>query len=259
MPSRKISVYRSDSQASHHAGWCDKVKDACAHDGSQALGKNVEDGLGQADLPRADHCHGHSRVDVASADVPKALHHGGNAESKAEGDKDHVYRQGLLCSTPVDRGAEAEEDKNEHGQKFCRNGFPEGLSPDSFKRHHNSLTLTETSTLTGAAGGRAALGARPPEHRLRVGCGHVPLQSSAGGSRLPGKEKRPGTGRARCAPAARGRPAMGRTQRLLGFFSAIRCIEGEKALVALQPGSLSHLKCLLVPYYNSTGYKIIES
>lgn len=142
------SDYRSDSQASHHTRWCDEVEDASSHDGSQALGKNVEDRFGEADLSCADHGHSHSRVDVATADVSKALHHGCNAQSKAERDKDHVYGQWLLWSTPVDRRAKAEEDKNQHGQKFCWNGFPEGLSPDSFECYHDALTLAQSCTLT---------------------------------------------------------------------------------------------------------------
>ena len=85
---------------------------------------------------------------MAAADVAEALHHRRNAETKAEGDEDHVDGQGLFRSTPVDGGPQAEENKNEHSEEFCRDCFPEGLSPDPLEGHHDVLSSAHRSTLT---------------------------------------------------------------------------------------------------------------
>ena len=82
--------YRGDSEAPHHTGRRDQVENAGPSDGAQALGRNVEDRLGDANPPGAQHGRRHSRVDVATTDVAKALDHSRDAEPKAEGDEDHV-------------------------------------------------------------------------------------------------------------------------------------------------------------------------
>lgn len=79
---------------------------------------------------------------MAAADVAKALHHGGDAQTEAQRDEHQVCgRRLLLPCGPVDGGAQAEEDEDERGQVFPRHGPPEALGPDPFKSRHCALTV----------------------------------------------------------------------------------------------------------------------
>lgn len=121
----------------------DQVENPGSCDGSQALSQHIEQRLCQAQLSSHNHGYCDSRVNVSAADVAKTLHHGGNAEAKAQRDKDQVgWGRLLLPCSPVDGGAQTEEDKDESGQVLSRYGPPEVLGPDPFKCHHYALTVT---------------------------------------------------------------------------------------------------------------------
>lgn len=92
MTSAKISMNRGDPQAPHHTGRGDQVENPGSNDGTQALGCDVKDWLGDANLPGAHHGHRDSGIDVAATDVAETLYHRCNAESKAKGDENHINR-----------------------------------------------------------------------------------------------------------------------------------------------------------------------
>lgn len=141
---RRHSHAPSDRAGRHH------VQDPRSGDGTQTLAEHVEDAFGQAQLPGADHCRGHGRVDVAAADVAEALGQGGDGEAEAERDEHQIWGQWLLrLQAPVDRRAQAKKDKDESSQELPWDSSPEFLGPNPLKGYHNAFKFTRGSTPPG--------------------------------------------------------------------------------------------------------------
>lgn len=134
------SAHHSYAKASSYFAGCDQVKNSSPCCGSQTLCHHVEYSLGQAQLPGDYHGCCDGRVDVSTADVAEALHHGGNTEAKAERYQHQVSRRWVLLPRgPVDGRANAKEHKNQRGQELCRHSPPKVFGPDPFECHHGSL------------------------------------------------------------------------------------------------------------------------
>lgn len=116
---RTVDWYLCDAKGASGACRRDEVQDPSASYGSQTLSHHIEQRLGQAQLSGHHHGRRDGWVDVSAADVAETLHHGGDAQAKAQRDEDQVGRRRLLLPRlPSDGGAQAEKDKDEGGQVF---------------------------------------------------------------------------------------------------------------------------------------------
>lgn len=138
MKNQCILTNRSDSQGALHRRRGETQEEGCAHCRSPTLGQEVEDSLGQAELPAHNHCCCDGWVNVSAAYVAEALHHGGNAQSKGKRDLHQVGGLGILFNCPPVYGCtETQKDKKHHGEKLGSNAAPELLSPDAPEGGHN--------------------------------------------------------------------------------------------------------------------------
>lgn len=135
--------YCSHTEGASEISWSDQIEDPSSCDSSKALSHHVEQPLRQTQLSGDHHSCCDCRVNVSAADMSKTLHHGGNAQTKAQGDKDQISRwRALFLCSPVDSRAQTEEDKDESGQVFSRHSPPEVLGPDPFESYHYGVTVT---------------------------------------------------------------------------------------------------------------------